>query len=142
MLCNIHSPCPSIILLSALLNPVSDFAASMSNPYQSPSNYPGSQYPQQQYGQGDATGGVIPYKNPYALIAYYAGILTLLCCIFPIPLGIAPVVLGIIGLQKRAQNPVIKGSVHAWIGIVLGGLSTIGSIISIIVVATALVNQR
>ncbi|MGI8981504.1 MAG: DUF4190 domain-containing protein [Pirellulaceae bacterium] len=113
----------------------------MSNPYQSPSNYPGSQYPQSPYGQGDATGGVIPYKNPYALSAYYAGIFTLLCCIFPIPLGIAPVVLGIIGLQKRAQNPVIKGSVHAWIGIVLGGLSTIGSIISIIVFATALVNQ-
>ncbi|MBC7855655.1 MAG: DUF4190 domain-containing protein [Pirellulaceae bacterium] len=114
----------------------------MSNPYQSPSNYPGSQYPQQQYGQGDGTGGVIPYKNPYALIAYYTGIFGLFCCFTPLPLGIVPVVLGIIGLKKRAENPVIKGSVHAWIGIVLGSISTICSILFIIGLIISLANQR
>jgi hypothetical protein len=83
--------------------------------------------------EGDATGGVIPYKNPYALTSYYLGILGLLCCVLPLPLGLVPVVLGIIGLKHRAANPVIKGSVHAWIGIVLGALSTLGSILMAIV---------
>ena len=101
----------------------------MSNPYQSPSSFPGPQYPQYPQGQGDGTGGVIPYKNPHALIAYYCGIFSLFCCFTPLPLGIVPVVLGIIGLRKRAENPVIKGTVHAWIGIVLGGISTLGSIV-------------
>lgn len=114
----------------------------MSNPYQSPSNYPHPQYPQYPHGQGDATGGVIPYKNPCALIAYYVGIASLLSCIIPLPVGIVAVVLGVIGLKKRAENPVIKGSVHAWIGIVLGGITTLFSIFVIIMVIAALANQR
>ena len=114
----------------------------MSNPYQPPSNHP--QYPQHQYstGQGDATGGVIPYKNPFALIAYYLGILSCLLCFFGIPLGIVPLVLGVIGLKKRAENPAIKGSVHAWIGIVLGAISTLGAIFMIVCIIAALSSQR
>jgi hypothetical protein len=113
----------------------------MSNPYQSPSPAPNHPYPQPT-GQGDATGGVIPYKNPYALTAYYLGILFLLCCITPLPLGLVPLVLGIIGLKKRAENPVIKGSAHAWIGIVLGAFSTLGSILSAIVWIVTLLNPQ
>lgn len=81
--------------------------------------------------QGDATGGVIPYKNPKALIAYYLGIFSLL--IFP--LGIAAIVLGILGLRDRKRNPVIKGSVHAWIGVVLGFLGLVcgGGMVAMIV---------
>jgi hypothetical protein len=71
--------------------------------------------------EGDATGGVIPYKNPKALIAYYLGILSGLPLI-GLPLGIVAFVLGIMGLKDRAKNPVIKGSVHAWIGIGCGGI--------------------
>jgi hypothetical protein len=71
--------------------------------------------------QGDGTGGIIPYKNPKALIAYYLGILSGLPLI-GLPLGIAAFVLGIMGLRARAKNPVIKGSVHAWIGIGCGGV--------------------
>ena len=48
--------------------------------------------------QGDATGGVIPYKNGQALAAYYLGIFSM--------------------------NPSV-GSVHAWIGIIMGGIFTI-----------------
>ena len=99
----------------------------MSNPYQSPHQFPGPNYPGSPNDR-DSTGGVIPYKNPHALIAYYSGIFCLICCITPLPLGIVPLVLGIMGLQKRAQNPNIKGSAHAWIGIVLGGISALGSI--------------
>ena len=57
-------------------------------------------------GDGDATGGLIPYKNPKALIAYYLGIGSLL--IFP--LGFVSIVLGFMGLADRKRNPVIKGS--------------------------------
>ena len=93
-------------------------------------------------GEGDATGGVIPYKNPYALTAYYLGILSLLCCITGLPWGIIPIVLGVIGLRKRAANPVIKGSVHAWIGIVLGALSVLGSIPVGIGIVAAILDTR
>jgi hypothetical protein len=72
--------------------------------------------------EGDKTGGLIPYKNPHALIAYYLGIAALLPVI-GIPFGIASLILGIIGLKKRRENPIIKGSAHAVIGIVLGACS-------------------
>jgi len=71
---------------------------------------------------GDATGGLIPYKNPHALIGYYLGIVGLIPFI-GILLAIPAFVLGIIGLKKRKQNPVIKGAIHAWVGIILGGIS-------------------
>ncbi len=70
---------------------------------------------------GDSTGGMIPYKNPHALIAYYLGLFSLFPCL-GFFLGVAALILGIIGLRKRAENPVIKGSVHAWIGIIMGGI--------------------
>jgi hypothetical protein len=74
--------------------------------------------------EGDATGGVIPYKNPKALIAYYLGILSGLPLI-GFPMGIIALVLGVQGLQARSKNPAIKGSVHAWIGIGCGGVFAI-----------------
>jgi hypothetical protein len=88
------------------------------NPYEAPIEAE-QVYHQPATNQGDATGGVIPYKNPKALIAYYLGIGSLL--IFP--LGFASIILGVMGLAARKRNPVIKGSVHAWIGIVLGVIS-------------------
>jgi hypothetical protein len=72
--------------------------------------------------QGDKAGGIIPYKNPHALIGYYLGIVGLLP-VLGIPFGIAAIVLGIIGLRKRAANPIIKGSAHAVIAICCGALS-------------------
>ncbi len=68
----------------------------------------------------DATGGIIPYKNPKALIAYYLGIFSGLP-IIGFPVGIVAFVLGIMGLKDRKRNPAIKGSAHAWIGIGCGG---------------------
>ncbi len=65
--------------------------------------------------------GMIPLKNKPALVGYYLGIASLL----PI-LGIlfAPFafVLGIMGLRKFKQNPHVKGHVHAWLGIIFGGV--------------------
>ena len=87
--------------------------------------------------EGDATGGVIPYKNPHALTAYYLGIFSIipvlgfiLACI-ALPLGIS-------GLKARKRNPAVRGSVHAWIGILGGGLSIIVHllIVTAMVIAT------
>lgn len=104
------------------------------NPNQGQAGNPMGHPTRQQDNQGDATGGLIPYKNAPALIAYYVSLLSLLP-IIGIPFGIAAFVLGIIGLKKRAANPVIKGAAHAWIGIILGGGTTIlwiGALVSII----------
>ena len=90
--------------------------------------------PPQPMATGDATGGVIPYKNPAALIAYYCGIFSIIPCL-GLLLGIPAVILGIIGLVQRRRNPVIKGAVHAWIGIIVGGLM---SLLWIIVIAVSL----
>jgi hypothetical protein len=68
---------------------------------------------------GDSLGGMIPYRNPSALWAYYLGIFSLLPCF---PLGIVAVVLGFKGLKLANERPLAHGRVHAWIGIVLGGL--------------------
>lgn len=83
----------------------------------------------QQTVEGDSTGGVIPYKNPKALIAYYTGLFLSPCCLVGLPLGIVPLVFGVLGLRDRKRNPAIKGSAHAWIGIVLGSISLILTVI-------------
>jgi hypothetical protein len=110
----------------------------MSNPYEPPPQLP---LEPRRPGEGDATGGLIPYKNGPALTAYYLSILTILCCITPLPLGIIPVVLGVMGLRKRAREPEVKGSVHAWIGIVLGGASAFCSVIVIFSLIAAFLNR-
>ena len=74
--------------------------------------------------QGDGTGGVIPYKNPAALAAYYLGLFSFIP-LLGLFLAIPAFVLGILGLRARKRNPVVRGSVHAWIGIILGGIFTI-----------------
>jgi hypothetical protein len=116
-------------------NPFSD-----NNPYQSPQT-PLSQQPppQSPFEEGDATGGVIPYKNPQALIAYYLGIVALFPCL-GFPFGIASLILGIRGLKAYKLNPRVHGVVHAWIGIVLGALSIFfyggGILLTLILAAT------
>ena len=97
--------------------------ADNANPYVTPQaeqvTYVTPQYAQDM--QGDATGGLIPYKNKHALIAYYLGIFS-----FFIPFsGIGSIYLGIKGLQARKRNPVIKGSAHAIVGIVAGACTII-----------------
>ena len=94
------------------------------SPYSSPQTESKPTPPVRGEQEGDATGGLIPYKNGPALLAYYCGLFSLLPCI-GILLSIPALVLGIWGLRNRARNPAVKGSVHAWIGIVMGGLMTL-----------------
>lgn len=103
------------------------------NPYAADPT-PASSVPLDVAQEGDGTGGVIPYKNPKALTAYYLGILSGLPLI-GLPFGIAAFVLGIQGLKARKQNPVIKGSVHAGIGIGCGLIFTL--LWSAVIVAVA-----
>ena len=86
--------------------------------------------------QGDATGGVIPYKTPHAITAYYLGIFSIIP-ILGFILGAVALALGISGLRQRKKRPIIRGAVHAWIGIVCGGLSVL---VHILVVALIVIN--
>jgi hypothetical protein len=80
---------------------------------------------------GDATGGVIPYKNVPALVAYYLGVFSLIPC-FAIPLGVAALILGVVGLATYKKHPQVRGAVHAWVGIVLGGLMLLANLAVIV----------
>jgi len=74
---------------------------------------------------GSGINAVIPYKNMRALVAYYLAVFSLIPLV-GVPLGLAAVVLGILGLRFRRQNPTAGGAVHAWIGIILGGVCGFG----------------
>jgi hypothetical protein len=73
----------------------------------------------------DGINVLIPYKNPRALVAYYLGVFAVIPFL-GILLGITAFVLGILGLRYRRRNPAAGGAVHAWIGIVAGGLFGFG----------------
>jgi len=81
--------------------------------------------PQQpQYIVQDSTmGGLIPYKNIHALLAYYLGIFSFIPCI-GFPLAIAALILGLKGLKNAKLHPEVKGKIHAWVGIIAGGFFT------------------
>lgn len=81
----------------------------------------------------DQTSGLdklIP-PNSAALWAYYLGIFTGICFI----LGIPALIMGILGIRYANQHPEAKGKVHAWVGIILGGLGILlwGLMIAVIV---------
>lgn len=112
-------------------------AVETDNPYSAPASPTDQPVQGAANTEGDATGGVIPYKNPKALIAYYLGIASGLPLI-GLPFGIAAFVLGILGLRARKQNPAIKGSAHAWVGIGCGGIFVLlwGALIVTLIVGT------
>ena len=91
--------------------------------------------------RGDATGGIIPYKNPHALAAYYLGVFSLIP-LLGLVLGAIAVPLGVSGLKKRARNPVIRGAVHAWVGIILGSLSVAVHLLLIVIPLIAALTRR
>ncbi len=106
------------------------------NPYSVQQNPPNPQ-PSYPSSETDNTGGLIPYKNPHALIAYYLGLFSLFPCV-GLLLAIPAFILGIMGLKRYKLNPVIRGSVHAWIGIIMGGSMTVvwSAVIIVIIVAS------
>jgi hypothetical protein len=114
--------------ISAALPPVMPAApvapvapAPLPSPYASPMQ-PAMPY-QAPAPQGDGTGGLIPYKNPRALLSYYIGLFSLVPGLSYV-MAPAAIVLGVMGLKYAKQNPIVKGQVHAWIGIICGTLWT------------------
>jgi Domain of unknown function (DUF4190) len=89
--------------------------------------------------RSDSSGieNVIPFKNGYALGAYYSGIFLGLLCFFGFILGFIPLILGIVGLRKASADPEARGRVHAWIGIILG---VIEILFGLLVLAGFLIN--
>ena len=85
-----------------------------------------------QHPEGDATGGLIPYKNKHALIGYYMSVGGLIMMCIPV-LGliytISVVVLGVKGLKNAKANPHVKGQVHCWVAIIGGSLETLVTLI-------------
>jgi len=86
---------------------------------------------------GGGINTVIPYKNVPALVAYYLGVFSLIPVV-GIVLGLAAFVLGIMGLRFHRQNPTAGGAVHAWIGIILGGLCGLGWLALIVLAFSAI----
>ena len=92
---------------------------------------------------GDATGGLIPYKNKHALIGYYMSIggLLLMCVpLLGLAYGIAVIYCGIKGRKDAIEHPEVKGSVHAWIAIVGGVIETLVGVLSTISLIMALLD--
>jgi hypothetical protein len=71
----------------------------------------------------DLVSTLIPYKNPRALAAYYCGFFALIPGIGFL-VGLAAIVLGILGLRYAGANPKAKGGAHAITGIILGVVAT------------------
>jgi hypothetical protein len=84
---------------------------------------------------------VVPYKNPKALIAYYCAIFSLIPCL-GLPLGITAFVLGLLGLKAANAHPSAHGKVHAWVGIILGGLCGVGNLAAIVLMIVGAANSR
>jgi hypothetical protein len=84
----------------------------------------------------DTLGKVIPFKNPKALWAYYLGIFSFIPGL-GILLGLTAMVLGIQGLLFANKNPGVRGHVHAWVGIALGGFFGLGYLAVLIVLMGA-----
>ena len=76
--------------------------------------------------QGDATGGLIPYKNVPALVGYYMSVFGLLVMFVPV-LGIiyslVVIALGVFGLVTVKKNPQKRGTAHCVVAVVLGLLA-------------------
>ncbi len=78
-------------------------------------------------------GAIIPYKNKSALIGYYLGVFSLIPFV-GIVLGALAFIFGLKGRRLAIEHPEVRGSVHAWIGIILGGLCFLGySLLSVYV---------
>ena len=87
---------------------------------------------------GDATGGLIPYKNDVALYSYYCGVFGLIP-LLGLLLGPIALILGILGFRYAQRRPKAGGMAHAVVGIILGGIVVAGHIALIIAIAVAAV---
>ncbi len=83
--------------------------------------------------EDNSLGGLIPYKNAPALVAYYLAVFSLIPCL-GIPLGIAAFICGLFGLKRAREHPEAKGKVHAWVGVVLGLFCFLANIAGVVAI--------
>ncbi|MEA4862328.1 hypothetical protein SDC9_167410 [bioreactor metagenome] len=84
-------------------------------------------------------GSVFFPNNRDAVWSYYLGVGSLLCIPF---LGVAAIWLGVRGIREARRNPQAKGAIHAWVGIILGSLSTIVLLLAAFMFILAIVDAR
>jgi DNA-binding beta-propeller fold protein YncE len=89
-----------------------------------------------QSAEDDAVSTLIPYKNGRALAGYYCGVFSLVPCLGLI-LGPIALVFGILGLRFVRAHPQAHGTAHAWVGIILGSLTTLANWGVVIVIVAA-----
>jgi hypothetical protein len=82
----------------------------------------GAAFPNQ--GAENAAEFFIP-KNSLALAAYYISLGSILTGAL---LGIPAIVLGILGIKRANKFPASRGKAHAWVGIILGTLTTLATV--------------
>jgi hypothetical protein len=80
----------------------------------------------------------IPYDNPKALAAYYLAISALIPGV-GLFTGVAAAVLGLQGLAAARERPEVRGRVHAWIGIVLGGFLALANLAAVVLLLWGIV---
>jgi hypothetical protein len=85
-------------------------------------------------------GGLIPAGNPPALWSYYLGIFSLIPC-FGLPVSIAAIITGIMGLRKVKAAPEVKGKVHAIIGLCLGGVVLVCYVLFGVFMVIGMINE-
>jgi uncharacterized membrane protein YkgB len=83
----------------------------------------------------------VPYKNGCAIAAYYLGIFSFIPGI-GILLGVPALVLGLKGRRLAVQHPEARGKIHAWVGIIMGGLFGVGQLLLLIFVIVGLLVAR
>jgi len=76
-------------------------------------------------------------KNHDAVWSYYLGVGSLLCIPF---LGLVAIWFGVRGIREARKNPRAKGAVHAWVGIILGALSTFVLLVATVMLVIAIAN--
>jgi hypothetical protein len=76
---------------------------------------------------------LIPTKNPFALAGYYVGVFSLIPCV-GLVLGPLAIIFGILGLRQTKQIKGLPGTGHSITAIVLGSITFIANVASIVVI--------
>ena len=85
---------------------------------------------------GDAFEGLVPYRNPKALAAYYLAVFSLIPGLGLLLGGLA-LVLGILRLRLTRAQRQVRGGTHAWVGIILGGLCFLANLFVLVMLLVA-----
>lgn len=86
-------------------------------------------------GSDPGLGLLVPINVPAsAIAASYLGLVSLLPCLGLIP-GVLAIILGIVAVRHIDANPPMGGKVRSIIGIVLGAIGCVGSLVVLLLVA-------